>query len=101
MALTHARLSSRNVDVALQLALQAHSSHPQSCARLLFFDFPVDDGTCPVRYKPEDAVAAGLQFLLEGLGSFGVCPHGLHPLARARPWIDAAWPMDRDGLAYG
>ena len=39
MALTHARPSSRNADVALQLALQAHSSHPQSCARLLFSIF--------------------------------------------------------------
>ena len=30
--------------MALQLALQAHSSHLQSCARLLFFDFLGDDG---------------------------------------------------------
>ena len=124
MALTHARPSSRNADVTLQLALQAHSSHPQSCARLLFFDFPVDDGTwrkarfghrdgffpeliafqqgrrfgfcrhvcaspcgvrvhsaircpkrlsarclcaCPARHEPEDAVAVGLQLLLECL----------------------------------
>ena len=124
MALTHARPSSRNADVALQLTLQAHSSHLQSCARLLFFDFPGDDGTwrkarfghrdgffpefiaswqgrrfgfcrnvcaspcgvrvhsavrcprrlsarclcaCPARHEPEDAVAVGLQLLLECL----------------------------------
>ena len=51
--------------MALQLALQARSSHLQSCARLLFFDFSGDDGTA--RHEPEDAAAVGLLLLLEGL----------------------------------
>ena len=45
MALIHVRPASRNADVALQLSFQAHSSHLQSCARLLFSDFLGDDGT--------------------------------------------------------
>ena len=46
MALTHARPSSRNADVALQLALQAHSSHLQSCARFLFSIFLAVTAPC-------------------------------------------------------